>query len=236
MPQYINMERFKDAQQAELQNWAAQTANEHYIRHELCEHAEIVEPLKEITGGRVFEHGLEVGVGPFGLGFLGAHFADWVTAIDGLDPLPRLNMEIAAPELKAEVETIRNRVNYIQSPGEHIPAADASYDIVSCINVVDHGTDPARIVAEINRVLRPRGILVFAVSTLSAVGEAKWRLCRRVHPGQWLYRAHPQTFQWKRADRLIRLVPGRTLWHDKPSLLCRLTGHGRMSFWIRQRL
>lgn len=235
MTQATNPERFEAAQHAELQNWAAQVDNDDHIRHELKEHSGIVGPLRDIVGNRAFERGLEVGVGPFGLGFLGVRFADRVAVIDGLDPLPRLDLRITDPGLRAEIESIRARVNYIQSPGERIPGGDASYDIVSCINVVDHGRNPAGIVAEINRVLRPGGILVFAVSTLSAAGEAKWRFDRRLHPDKWLYRAHPHTFQWARANRLIETIPGRTRWHDKPSLLHRAAGRGRMSFWIRQK-
>ncbi len=28
---------------------------------------------------------------------------------------------------------------------------------------------------------------------------------------------------------------GKTIWHDRPGLFQRLTGHGRMSFWVRRK-
>lgn len=235
MSHSINASRFADAQAAELQNWSDRAGDEQHVRYELTEHAEVAEPLRRIAGERMFKRGLEIGIGPYSLGFLAVHFADRVGIIEALDPLPRLDIRITDPALRKKVETIRARVNYRQSSGESIPADNESYDIVSCINVVDHASEPARIIREAERVLAPGGLLVFAVSTLSAMGEVKWRLDRHRHPDKWLYRAHPHTFQWGRANRMLEVVPGRTLWHDRPSIILRIAGHGRMSFWIRQK-
>jgi ubiquinone/menaquinone biosynthesis C-methylase UbiE len=229
----VSQETFALAQQAELEKWQEAAADEAAIRHELTEEAGVAAPLRAATGDRDFTRALEVGIGAFSLGFLAVHFADRVGPIDGLDPLPRLDLDIRDAALREHVEAIRGRVNYIQSPAESMPLPDGAYDLVSCINVVDHARDPQKILAEISRVLKPGGTLVFAVSTLSKVGELKWHIGRRRRPHDWFFVAHPHTFQWHAANQLVETVPGRTLWYDQPGWVARWVGHGRMSFWIR---
>ena len=231
----IDQETFSAAQAAEFGNWQSRVADPDHIRHELDEHSEIEHPLRTICGNEGFERGLEVGIGPYGLGFLAVHFKDRVRTIDGIDPLPRLDIRLADESLQARIDAIRRSVRYVQAQAEAIPAESASYDIVSCINVVDHAQNPDRILKEIARVLRPGGLLVFGVSTLSAVGERMWHYRRTKTPSAWLFVAHPHTFQWTAASHLVGLVRGVTLWNDQPCLFRRIAGHGRMSFWIRRK-
>jgi SAM-dependent methyltransferase len=169
------------------------------------------------------------------MGFIGVHLADLVDAIDGLDPLPRIEVRPADPALAEYVRTIRARVNYVQSKAESIPASDGSYNLVACINVVDHAQDPERILGEIVRVLAPGGLFAFGVSTLSMVGEWKWKLNRRLDPTNWHFLAHPHTYQWRRADAMLRRLPVKVLWTQRPRTLSRLAGQGTMSFWIMRK-
>jgi 2-polyprenyl-3-methyl-5-hydroxy-6-metoxy-1,4-benzoquinol methylase len=230
----ITEDQFKAAQEAELANWASRAGEAEYVRDEMAEHSEVIGPLRRVAGAMHFEQGLEVGIGPFGLGFLAVHFADRVRQIDGLDPLPRLKITVQDQELQGRVNAIQGSVRPIQSCAESIPAESESYDIVSCINVVDHARDPGKIILEIARVLRPGGLLVFSVSTLSWAGEHLWRYRRGRRPSDWLFKAHPHTFQWRDADELVGRIPGETLWCDRPGLIQSLAGHGKMSSWIRK--
>lgn len=52
----------------------------------------------------------------------------------------------------------------IAAAGEHLPFADASFDVVLCDNVVDHAESPAGIVGELVRILKPGGLLYFTVN------------------------------------------------------------------------
>lgn len=228
----ISDEAFARAQASELANWAPGAAHSGRILHELLEHSEASGPFQRLSPGRIFHRGLDVGVGCFGLGFLGVHLPDRVEAIDGLDPLPRIAVAPRDPALRDYVTAIRARVHYIQSKAEAIPTRDAVYDLVCCINVVDHAQDPERILGEIDRVLAPGGFFLFGVDTRSLLGDCKWRIERRLHPQRWQFLAHPHTYLWPRADRLARRVQGSVLWHTPPSRSQSFLGHGRMSFWI----
>jgi SAM-dependent methyltransferase len=228
----ISAAAFERAQTSELENWVKDAGNARRVLHELLEHSTPAGPLRRMAGQRTFDRGLEVGIGCYGLGFLGVHLADRVSAIDGIDPLPRLELRLADPALQRYVDEIRGRVRYLRAMAEAIPMPTAAYDLVSCVNVVDHAKDPQAILREIDRVLRPGGLLVFGVSTLSLAGDVKWRVSRRLRPDDWHFLAHPHTYQWRAADRLVRSVRGRVLWSTPLTPALRLAGRGRMSFWL----
>ena len=47
--------------------------------------------------------------------------------------------------------------------GEYIPFMSKFFDVVFCTNALDHTTDPVKVVAEMRRVLKPKGFLVVVV-------------------------------------------------------------------------
>lgn len=55
--------------------------------------------------------------------------------------------------------------------GEAIPFPDGYFDVVFCSNVLDHTTDPPRVVKEIDRVIRAAGYLVLTVEIFPSVRE-----------------------------------------------------------------
>jgi SAM-dependent methyltransferase len=94
---------------------------------------------------------LEVGSGAHGLIF---YFGS--TNGVGVDPL--------ADHYARLFPAWQSRAKTVAAPGEALPFDDHSFDIVLCDNVVDHATDPARIVRELVRVLAPGGLLYFTVN------------------------------------------------------------------------
>ena len=99
--------------------------------------------------------------------------------------------------------------------GHAIPLADASMDAAWVQAVLEHVLDPARVVAEIHRVLRPGGLVYAETPFLQAVHEGPWDFTRFTESGhRWLFRAFDRldsgvvagpglVFSWA-ADHLMR--------------------------------
>jgi SAM-dependent methyltransferase len=94
---------------------------------------------------------LEVGSGAHGLAF----FYGSPRAV-GVDPL--------AAHYRELFPAWQGRVPTIAAGGEALPFASGAFDVVLCDNVIDHAEGPARIVAELARVLAPGGVLYFTVN------------------------------------------------------------------------
>lgn len=94
---------------------------------------------------------VEVGSGAHGLVF----FFGSDKAI-GVDPL--------ATQYAAMFPKWQKRVQTVAAFGERLPFYGKVFDIVLCDNVVDHAQNPAGIVNELVRILRPGGLLYFTVN------------------------------------------------------------------------
>lgn len=69
----------------------------------------------------------------------------------------------------------------VSGDAAHLPFADAGVGVVWCIHVLHHLPDPAGVLGEVRRVLRPGGTLVLAESVED---NPLLRLGRRLH-GSW---------------------------------------------------
>jgi len=54
-------------------------------------------------------------------------------------------------------------IKIVKGLGEYLPFLDRYFDVVFCTNVLDHVTDPKRIIYEIYRVLKPGGYFILTV-------------------------------------------------------------------------
>src|SRR5919107_191601 len=98
-------------------------------------------------GGKVL---LEIGPGPVGLPEAsGARLA--------------VAVEPPAPRLDAAGLLLRGDAVYLATGAEAIPLLDGSVDAVVARNCLDHVADPAAVLAEVVRVLRPGGTLILNV-------------------------------------------------------------------------
>ena len=52
-------------------------------------------------------------------------------------------------------------IKYDRGTGEQIPYSDNSFDCVFCCDVLEHVSDLAKVISEISRVLKPRGIFFY---------------------------------------------------------------------------
>jgi len=77
----------------------------------------------------------------------------------------------------------------IRGVGERLPFADASFDLVVCVWVMEHLKEPEAVFGEVRRVLRPGGHFMFLTPNLrnplmwlNRLGKALPRLQRRLVP------------------------------------------------------
>jgi len=80
----------------------------------------------------------------------------------GVDPLTR--------EWKLYYQ---NGTCHIQGLGEHLPFRDKTFDVILCLNVLDHVQNPFRALKEIQRCLKRGGLLLLWLQTFSTLRIVK---------------------------------------------------------------
>jgi len=92
---------------------------------------------------------LDIGCGPRG----SLEWADMVKERVGLDPLADEYLKLGAA---------RHKMKYVKAPSERIPFSDGYFDIVTCLNALDHVDDLDATIAEVKRVTRPGGLFLLS--------------------------------------------------------------------------
>jgi SAM-dependent methyltransferase len=90
-----------------------------------------------------------------GAGYGSAHLARAARRVVGVDVDPEV---IAHARNRYPLDTLAFRVGDVQGLGD----ADGTYDIVCSFETIEHVDDPERALAELARVLRPRGRLIIS--------------------------------------------------------------------------
>lgn len=100
-----------------------------------------------LDGARVLDVGCQLGALPVALSELGAD----VTGVDVDDAL------LDGARLRARCYDAT--ATFARAEAEALPFADASFDVVTFVDVIEHVTDARAAVRELARVLRPGGVL-----------------------------------------------------------------------------
>ena len=122
-----------------------------------------VRTLKNLVPGRLrwFDrqidwHGRDV----LDLGCAGGFMAEAMAArganVTGIDPAAE-----AIAAARAHARTGNLRIGYDVGVGEALPYADAHFDAVVCVDVLEHVADLHKVLAEVTRTLRPGGLFLF---------------------------------------------------------------------------
>ena len=81
------------------------------------------------------------------------------------------------------VDVVENPAADLQGAVESLPVADASFDLVLCIQVLEHADDPARAVRELRRVVAPGGAVLASTHGVQVYHPAPVDLWRWTHAG-----------------------------------------------------
>jgi SAM-dependent methyltransferase len=127
---------------------------------------------REVYAGRRV---LDIGCGPRG----SLEWADHAARRVGLDPLVPVYRRLGIDQ---------HAMEYVAAPAEQMPFPDASFDIVTSINSLDHVDHLAATIEEISRVLAPGGLLLIVVEvghapTIAEPHRLGWDLAARFGDG-----------------------------------------------------
>ena len=111
----------------------------------------IIDRLKCEGLGALTTKILDVGCGA---GFKSNYLAEQGFDVTGID----LSSDSLAVARKYDKT---GKVKYLEANAEHLPFADGSFDCVVAMDFLEHVEDPAAIIKEISRVLRPGGLFFF---------------------------------------------------------------------------
>ncbi len=96
---------------------------------------------------------LDVGCGG---GYLAEELARTGLAVTGIDPSP-----VTIGTAREHARQTGLDIDYQEARGEALPFASAAFDYVCCCDVLEHVPDPALVIAEIARVLKPGGLFFY---------------------------------------------------------------------------
>lgn len=91
-----------------------------------------------------------------GGGFVSEELVRRGATVIGVDPAAAL-VEIARKHAQSE----GMQIDYKVGVGEAIPCADEFFDVVVCVDVLEHVHDLEKVLSEVRRVLKPGGLFLF---------------------------------------------------------------------------
>lgn len=148
------MNRWEEAQFSEKAYWEGSFSKSEEEFQKMClnfypVYKEILNKNNIVTTDKVI---LDCGGGAYG----------FVAVIDGkkkylLDPL----MNYFATKVPDNFYTDRN-ITPLAGIGEELPFVESFFDLVCCINTLDHAKEPKKIISEANRCLKKEGYLLLS--------------------------------------------------------------------------
>jgi SAM-dependent methyltransferase len=192
-------QRWQEAQRAERQFWEGVPGDPSTVVSSLASAADLG-AWTETKLGSPLPNGpwVDIGIGPLGIGCGQFLRPDPTTEVVGVDPLELVELEpgeLPTP-IDAAIEVCRGAgYRHVVARGEETGLEGAAYGMAILANMLDHVQDPAAVLCESCRLLRPDGVLLLSCDVFSVLGRAKhffynrWRMNDSV-----LVQAHPFRF------------------------------------------
>lgn len=84
-----------------------------------------------------------------------------------------------------------------------LPFKSNAFDVVICMNVLEHVVNPNKIMEEIKRVLKPGGIILIGMDSENAIFTVCWSIWKKFSGKVWK-EAHLHTFNPAKLDNLFK--------------------------------
>lgn len=107
-------------------------------------------------------------------GFMAEALADKGARVIGIDPAAQ-----AIDAARTHAKLLGKSIQYDVGVGENLPYGDGHFDAIVCVDVLEHVKDLTRVLAEVERVLKPGGTFLFdtinrnPISRLGAITVAE---------------------------------------------------------------
>jgi ubiquinone/menaquinone biosynthesis C-methylase UbiE len=85
-------------------------------------------------------------------------------------------VDIDVPGLAVAHDRFGERVRFVCAAGERLPFADSSLDVAVLNHIYEHVVDADAVIADLRRVLKPRGVLYLGLGNRLGVIEPHYRL------------------------------------------------------------
>jgi 2-polyprenyl-6-hydroxyphenyl methylase/3-demethylubiquinone-9 3-methyltransferase len=99
-------------------------------------------------------------------GFMAEALDDRGAQVTGIDPAAE-----AIAAARAHADASGRSIRYDTGVGEALPYADARFDAVVCVDVLEHVADLNKVLAEVVRVLKPGGLFLFDTINRNAIAR-----------------------------------------------------------------
>ena len=94
-------------------------------------------------------------------------------------------------------------IRFILADAHTLPFSKKSFDIVTCINVLEHVINPEKIMREIHRVLRPNSVAIIGMDSENVLFRIIWLLWTKMNGRVWKH-THLHRFTPKALEKLFQ--------------------------------
>ncbi len=103
-----------------------------------------------------------------------------------LDKAKELSLDVYGCDISDSVIKVLDKQDFNMKKVDlekTLPYKDKTFDIITCLQVIEHLTNPEHLIEEISRILKPDGLLILSTPNLASIGS-RLRLLFGLYPHQ----------------------------------------------------